>query len=201
MIPMETGTTSSSSSDVNPQLIDPDSSLERPAYHPHYGVVITPYQLQLLRDQIASYATICLKLIDMHKALVNGYHGSTNGNTEVNHGRVPYNNMSDDQMSELEREGEHDQGRVISRKKNLVSGSGNGNLTKAGTTRHRWTPTQTQLKILEDLFGVHGMNNTPNKRRVSEITADLAKHGPISESNVSNWFQNRKARYRRLLRS
>ncbi|KAG2321090.1 hypothetical protein Bca52824_014303 [Brassica carinata] len=45
--------------------------------------------------------------------------------------------------------------------------------------RHRWTPTSMQLQILE------------------KITFDLSQHGQIMEKNVSNWFQNRRARSKR----
>lgn len=63
------------------------------------------------------------------------------------------------------------------------------------TARQRWTPSQHQLQILERLFDQG--SGTPNKQRIKEITAELSQHGPISETNVYNWFQNRKARAKR----
>eukprot|EP01018_Ginkgo_biloba_P007332 Gb_20543 [translate_table: standard] len=61
--------------------------------------------------------------------------------------------------------------------------------------RQRWTPSQTQLQILESLF--ERGNSTPNKQKIKEITIELSQHGQISETNVYNWFQNRKARAKR----
>ncbi|CAL5332003.1 unnamed protein product [Camellia sinensis] len=63
------------------------------------------------------------------------------------------------------------------------------------TARQRWTPTPTQLQILERIFDQG--NGTPDKHKIKEITAELSQHGQISETNVSNWFQNRRARCKR----
>eukprot|EP00250_Pteridium_aquilinum_P010562 c19476_g1_i1 orf=335-1387(+) len=63
------------------------------------------------------------------------------------------------------------------------------------TSRQRWTPSQTQLHILERLFEQE--SGTPNKQRIKEITTELSQHGQISETNVYNWFQNRRARTKR----
>ncbi|KAH7426474.1 hypothetical protein KP509_10G002900 [Ceratopteris richardii] len=61
--------------------------------------------------------------------------------------------------------------------------------------RQRWTPSQSQLQILESVFETSV--GTPSKQKIKEITMELGKHGPISETNVYNWFQNRKARAKR----
>eukprot|EP01018_Ginkgo_biloba_P015096 Gb_29059 [translate_table: standard] len=63
------------------------------------------------------------------------------------------------------------------------------------SARQRWTPSQTQLLILERLYECG--NGTPNKQKIKEITSELSQHGQISETNVYNWFQNRKARAKR----
>lgn len=63
------------------------------------------------------------------------------------------------------------------------------------THRHRWTPTAMQLQILEHVF-IQG-NGTPTKQRIKEITSELTSHGQVSEANVYNWFQNRRARLKR----
>lgn len=121
--------------------------------------VMTDEQMEVLRKQIAVYATICEQLVDLHKSLTS----------------------------------HHD-----------LAGARLGNLycdplvTSAGhkiTGRQRWTPTPVQLQILERIFDQG--NGAPSKQKIKEITADLLQHGQISETNVYNWFQNRRARSKR----
>lgn len=63
------------------------------------------------------------------------------------------------------------------------------------SSRQRWTPTSTQLQILESLY--EEGSGTPNRRRIREIATGLSEHGQITETNVYNWFQNRRARSKR----
>ncbi|XP_068645683.1 WUSCHEL-related homeobox 8-like [Aristolochia californica] len=63
------------------------------------------------------------------------------------------------------------------------------------TARQRWTPTPVQLQVLESIFDQG--NGTPSKQKIKEITSELTQHGQISETNVYNWFQNRRARSKR----
>ncbi|XP_073387836.1 uncharacterized protein [Physcomitrium patens] len=65
-------------------------------------------------------------------------------------------------------------------------------------TRSRWSANQQQLQNLESIFE-QGNGNTPNKARIKDITIELNQFGHISETNVYNWFQNRKARAKRKL--
>nr|ASV45879.1 WUSCHEL-related homeobox 10 [Broussonetia papyrifera] len=63
------------------------------------------------------------------------------------------------------------------------------------TARQRWSPTPVQLQTLEKIFDEG--NGTPSKQKIKEITVELSQHGQISETNVYNWFQNRRARSKR----
>ncbi|XP_045797349.1 WUSCHEL-related homeobox 13-like [Trifolium pratense] len=71
-------------------------------------------------------------------------------------------------------------------------------ITKIGS-RQRWTPTPLQLQTLERVFKAE--TGTPSKEMIKELTANLTKHGEISETNVYNWFQNRRARSKRKQQS
>lgn len=68
-------------------------------------------------------------------------------------------------------------------------------LTRNRTSRSKWTPSQQQLQILENLF--QQGSGTLNKQRVKEVAVELSQYGQIAEKNVKNWFQNRKARAKR----
>ncbi|GMH25153.1 hypothetical protein Nepgr_026996 [Nepenthes gracilis] len=63
------------------------------------------------------------------------------------------------------------------------------------TARQRWTPTPVQLEILEHIF--YQCTGSPSKQKIKYIAAELFQHGPISETNVDHWFQNRRARSKR----
>lgn len=63
------------------------------------------------------------------------------------------------------------------------------------SSRQRWTPTPLQLQILERIFDEG--NGTPTKQKIKDIAVELGQHGQISETNVYNWFQNRRARSKR----
>lgn len=61
--------------------------------------------------------------------------------------------------------------------------------------RPRWNPTTTQLRILESLF--NKSSGLPSKQKIREIASELSHHGLVSETNVYNWFQNKRARSKR----
>ncbi|XVF52150.1 hypothetical protein PTKIN_Ptkin04bG0241600 [Pterospermum kingtungense] len=65
------------------------------------------------------------------------------------------------------------------------------------TARQRWSPTPLQLQTLESIYNNQGGGGIPTKQKIKELAAELAQHGPISETNVYNWFQNRRARSKR----
>ncbi|EFJ23657.1 hypothetical protein SELMODRAFT_451355 [Selaginella moellendorffii] len=139
------------------------SALDRPEYHPDFGIVMSAQQLDELRRQIAVYATICQQLVEMHKASMANPNGASSSRPPPPSPLPPPPLPPPPPVK--------------------------------ATTRQRWAPSQAQVKLLESLYDV-GMG-TPHKQRVREITAELSQLGPVNESNVYNWFQNRKARTRR----
>lgn len=62
--------------------------------------------------------------------------------------------------------------------------------------KHRWAPAEAQKAALDRVFQELG-GGTPSKARIKELVAELSRHGPVTESNVYNWFQNKKARSKR----
>ncbi|XP_058741028.1 WUSCHEL-related homeobox 13-like [Vicia villosa] len=59
--------------------------------------------------------------------------------------------------------------------------------------RQRWKATTPQIQALEQIYAANP-RRPPNKEIIKKITIDLSKYGKITESNVYNWFQNRRAR-------
>ncbi|XP_039135212.1 WUSCHEL-related homeobox 8-like [Dioscorea cayenensis subsp. rotundata] len=121
--------------------------------------VMTDEQMEVLRKQISAYATICDRLLHMHKAMT--------AHQDSLSGMRPGSLCCDPLIPS---------GHKI-------------------TGRQRWTPTPKQLQILEMIFGEG--NGTPSKQKIKQITIELSHHGLISETNVYNWFQNRRARSKR----
>ncbi|KAJ4866912.1 WUSCHEL-related homeobox 13 [Raphanus sativus] len=121
-----------------------------------YVKVMTDEQLETLRKQIAIYATICERLVEMHKTLTS------------------HQDLAGVRLGGLYADP------TIGHKM---------------TARQRWTPTPVQLQILERIFDQG--TGTPSKQKIKDITEELSQHGQISEQNVYNWFQNRRARSKR----
>ncbi|XP_061372222.1 WUSCHEL-related homeobox 13-like, partial [Gastrolobium bilobum] len=72
-----------------------------------------------------------------------------------------------------------------------------GDISSDPLTHKRWTPTLKQLQILGRIFEEGKGKGTTNKEKIKEITAELSQYGQISERNVYNWFQNKRARRKR----
>jgi len=67
----------------------------------------------------------------------------------------------------------------------------------AGRSCSRWSPTPEQLQRLEARF-ISGNGTTPSKPAIKEMAEVLIEFGPITETNVYNWFQNRKVRDKKV---
>ncbi|XP_061351006.1 WUSCHEL-related homeobox 13-like [Gastrolobium bilobum] len=78
-----------------------------------------------------------------------------------------------------------------------LSGGIVGDICSDPLTHKRWTPTLKQLQILGRIFEEGKGKGITNKEKIMEITAELSQHGQISERNVYNWFQNKRARLKR----
>ncbi|XP_013717606.2 WUSCHEL-related homeobox 14-like isoform X1 [Brassica napus] len=128
--------------------------------------VMTEEQMETLRKQIAVYAVICEQLALLHNSL-SSFQPLSSGS------RVGINPNGDGYFNPM----------VASSSAQRIS------------TRNRWTPTSTQLQILESIY--EEKSGTPNRRRIREIATELSEHGQITETNVYNWFQNRRARSKR----
>ncbi|XP_061351881.1 WUSCHEL-related homeobox 13-like [Gastrolobium bilobum] len=72
-----------------------------------------------------------------------------------------------------------------------------GDICSDPLTHKRWTPTLKQLQILGRIFEEGKGMGITNKEKIKEITTELSQHGQISESNIYNWFQNKRARLKR----
>lgn len=145
--------------------------------------VMTDEQIEILQKQIAAYATICEQLEILHRSLTSFAHNDPSPEfmlrSSISNPYCPPLMMNSNYPSHHHHH--------------------NFNQYYYGQPkfprRQRWNPTSEQLNILEKIFDQgHG---APSKERIRDITAELAKHGQIAESNVYNWFQNRRARLKK----
>lgn len=108
------------------------------------------------------------------------------------------------QLVELRRRSKSEERRVqptreASEAEDIVLFSSPANRNSKDSNKRRWGPSPKQLHALKKIFKEVG--GTPAKQRIREIAADLSKYGPISDSNVYNWFQNRKARAKKAIKT
>ncbi|KAJ7550551.1 hypothetical protein O6H91_07G105600 [Diphasiastrum complanatum] len=66
-----------------------------------------------------------------------------------------------------------------------------------GAARPRWKPTAIQISILEFIFSNSDL--LPGDNDIMAITDALRQYGPVEEVNVFYWFQNRRARAKRIV--
>ncbi|XP_024540240.1 WUSCHEL-related homeobox 11 [Selaginella moellendorffii] len=63
--------------------------------------------------------------------------------------------------------------------------------------QQRWRPNSQQLAILEEFYA---KGTPPSQENVTEIAELIGHHGPVDESKVYYWFQNKKSREKRKRR-
>ncbi|CAI9112940.1 OLC1v1013452C1 [Oldenlandia corymbosa var. corymbosa] len=148
---------------------------------PEKAMGMTPEQMEMLQKQIAAFITICEQLEDLHKSLCSS---SQNHHTNAD--------PSTDNM--LRNLGIPYYTQMLSSSNHQNHPYNYGGQPKI-PRRRRWNPTPGHLRILEQVFDQG--NESPSKERIKSLTDELADHGEITESNVYNWFQNRRARFRR----
>ncbi|RWV79131.1 hypothetical protein GW17_00059789 [Ensete ventricosum] len=155
--------------------------------------VMTDEQMEVLRSQISAYAAICEQLVEMHRTMI-AHQDSLSVVCASALVLGVFNNVV---LCFLNCSCGGNQSNCC-----LPSGMRSGHLfpdqSSGGakiSAKQRWTPTPAQVRILESIF-CHG-NRTPSKQRIKEITSELSRHGQVSETNVYNWFQNRRARSKR----
>ncbi|XP_020094931.1 WUSCHEL-related homeobox 8-like [Ananas comosus] len=152
--------------------------------------VMTDVQMEELRRQIAAYAAVAEQLLDMYNKCT------------VVARRHPFPRAC---YLFLKKKKKHE-ARTIGHifhcvNSEMLTGTPNysDSPTKSGVhkipARKRWTPLPKQLNALQGIFDK--CRGVPNRKEIKEIALQLSQHGPISEANVSNWFQNRRARMRR----
>ena len=143
------------------------------------AVHMTERQLYAFRQQIAAYAHICQQLLQV---------------TSVQAHQQTAHQKKQSASAIAQRP------QVLSSAAHKTPGehgsSGGGRGADKNARGVRWTGTPKHYEILEQMF--QNGQAPPVREELTRITAELAKHGTIAESNVYNWFQNRRSREKKL---
>ena len=143
------------------------------------AVHMTERQLYAFRQQIAAYAHICQQLLQV---------------TSVQAHQQTAHQKKQSASAIAQRP------QVLSAAAHKTPGehgsSGGGRGADKNARGVRWTGTPKHYEILEQMF--QNGQAPPVREELTRITAELAKHGTIAESNVYNWFQNRRSREKKL---
>ncbi|XP_061371871.1 putative WUSCHEL-related homeobox 10 [Gastrolobium bilobum] len=137
------------------------------------NVSMTQKQIETLRIQIAAYETLSEQLAEKYRA----HHAARQASPQVVTNILKQMGVVFSVTSE------------VVKPVNMYGGD-----TSKGifNMKPRWSPTTEQLQIMEKIF--KQVTPNPDRKMINEITAELANHGNISEKNVCNWFQNKRAR-------
>ena len=145
------------------------------------AVHMTERQLYAFRQQIAAYAHICQQLLQVTSVQAHQQTAYQKRQVDTSIAQRPQV-LSSVAHKTPSAPGEY--------------GSSGGRGADKSARGARWTGTPKHYEILEQMF--QNGQAPPVREELTRITAELAKHGTIGESNVYNWFQNRRSREKKI---
>jgi len=150
------------------------------------AIHMTERQLYAFRQQVAAYAHICQQLLQITAVQATQQTARQREGTNANVG----NGENDKEKATGSANG------LSVNKEHVAAYAAYAALAGRGGDKQqrgpRWTGTAKQYELLEDMF--IGGQQPPVREKLTEITEMLTQYGPINESNVYNWFQNRRSR-------
>ena len=176
---------------VNPaSVVTPDEATRPPA---GAAVHMTERQLYAFRQQIAAYAHICQQLLQIT---------TVNATQQTDRQRAVRRDVpGTEEMRTTPAPMTAGTGWSGNAGTNAIRTDGGGHRGGRGEDKSqrgpRWSGTPKHYEILENLF-LAG-EQPPVRERLREVTEMLSQHGHIQESNVYNWFQNRRSREKKKI--
>lgn len=176
---------------VNPaSVVTPDEATRPPV---GAAVHMTERQLYAFRQQIAAYAHICQQLLQIT---------TVNATQQTDRQRAVRRDVpGTEEMRTTPTPTTAGTGWSGNAGTNAIRVEGGGHRGGRGEDKSqrgpRWSGTPKHYEILENLF-LAG-EQPPVRERLREVTEMLSQHGYIQESNVYNWFQNRRSREKKKI--
>lgn len=176
---------------VNPaSVVTPDEATRPPV---GAAVHMTERQLYAFRQQIAAYAHICQQLLQIT---------TVNATQQTDRQRAVRRDVpGTEEMRTTPTTTTAGTGWSGNAGTNAIRVEGGGHRGGRGEDKSqrgpRWSGTPKHYEILENLF-LAG-EQPPVRERLREVTEMLSQHGYIQESNVYNWFQNRRSREKKKI--
>ena len=176
---------------VNPvSVVTPDEATRPPV---GAAVHMTERQLYAFRQQIAVYAHICQQLLQIT---------TVNATQQTDRQRAVRRDVpGTEEMRTTRTPTGAGTGWSGNAGMNAIRIEGGGHRGGRGEDKSqrgpRWSGTPKHYEILENLF-LAG-EQPPVRERLREVTEMLSQHGYIQESNVYNWFQNRRSREKKKI--
>jgi len=176
---------------VNPAMVVTPNEAKRPPVGA--AVHMTERQLYAFRQQIAAYAHICQQLLQIT---------TVNATQQTDRQRAVRKDVPGTEamrtMPAPIPAGVGWSGNAGVAGTRVDAGGQRGGRGEDKSQRGpRWSGTPKHYEILEDLF-LAG-EQPPVRERLREVTEMLSQYGHIQESNVYNWFQNRRSREKKKI--